>query len=67
MAAKHSTPEPEHRPVMLAEVLEAIAAAPGKVILDGTVGLGGHAVEILKRLEPGGSASSPNPPARKKW
>ena len=35
---------------MLAEVIEALAPKPGKVIVDGTLGSGGHSVEIAKAL-----------------
>ncbi|MDQ7007630.1 MAG: 16S rRNA (cytosine(1402)-N(4))-methyltransferase RsmH [Acidobacteriota bacterium] len=31
-----------HRPVMVAEVLQALAPGPGRLLVDGTVGLGGH-------------------------
>jgi 16S rRNA (cytosine1402-N4)-methyltransferase len=44
-----------HTPVMLAEVLEYLDPKPGKVIVDGTVGLGGHSLEIVKRIAPGGT------------
>ena len=46
--------EAEHKPVMLAEVLELLQCGPGSVIVDATLGLGGHSREILERIEPGG-------------
>lgn len=49
-------PQPEiamtrsyHEPVLLTQVLEAIQIQPGKQYIDGTVGGGGHAAEIVKR------------------
>jgi 16S rRNA (cytosine1402-N4)-methyltransferase len=39
---------------MVDEVLGGLNLKPGDVVLDGTIGLGGHAVEILKRITPGG-------------
>jgi 16S rRNA (cytosine1402-N4)-methyltransferase len=36
-----------HRPVMLAEVMELLAPAPGETIVDGTFGAGGYARAIL--------------------
>ncbi|MER3412725.1 MAG: 16S rRNA (cytosine(1402)-N(4))-methyltransferase [Armatimonadota bacterium] len=38
----------EHQPVMLSEVLELLAPASGAVIVDGTVGHGGHAKALLE-------------------
>ena len=43
-----------HRPVMVAEVLEYLAPEKGKVIVDGTLGAGGHAEAIAARISPGG-------------
>jgi 16S rRNA (cytosine1402-N4)-methyltransferase len=43
-----------HSPVMLAEVLEYLNPRPGQLIVDATLGMGGHSREILKRIAPGG-------------
>ena len=52
--ASGKTPAGSHVPVLVAEVLEALAPAPGDVAVDATLGYGGHAAEILKRILPGG-------------
>ncbi|MDO9536522.1 MAG: 16S rRNA (cytosine(1402)-N(4))-methyltransferase RsmH [Bacillota bacterium] len=44
----------DHIPVMLNEVLFYLKPAPGKIIVDGTLGGGGHAEAVLKKLLPGG-------------
>jgi len=43
-----------HVPVMLQEVLDYLKLAPGQVVVDATLGTGGHAIEILKRISPQG-------------
>lgn len=44
----------KHQPVMLDEVLAFLQPRRGQIILDCTVGLGGHASRILKEISPGG-------------
>ena len=43
-----------HIPVMLREVIDYLNPGPGKIIVDATLGTGGHSFEILKRITPGG-------------
>jgi 16S rRNA (cytosine1402-N4)-methyltransferase len=43
-----------HDPVMLRETIEFLELEPGETVLDATIGAGGHAREILKRVSPGG-------------
>ena len=52
--ASGKTPAGMHRPIMVAEILEALAPRPGEVAADCTLGFGGHARELLARLQPGG-------------
>ena len=46
--------ERRHVPVLLAGVLEALDSKPGQTVVDCTLGLGGHAAELLRRVTPGG-------------
>jgi len=43
-----------HLPVMLREAVEMLGLRTGGTYIDATVGLGGHAEEILRRIGPGG-------------
>src|SRR5215510_12637994 len=52
--ASGKTPAGTHRPIMVAEILEVLAIKPGELAVDCTLGYGGHALEILPRLQPGG-------------
>ena len=52
--ASGKTPAGTHRPIMVAEILEVLAPKPGEFAIDCTLGYGGHAQEILPRLQPGG-------------
>jgi 16S rRNA (cytosine1402-N4)-methyltransferase len=52
--ASGKTPAGTHRPIMVAEILEVLAPQPGQTAVDCTLGYGGHAQEILARLQPGG-------------
>ena len=45
---------PEHRPVLLREVIEALRPGEGGVFVDCTFGRGGHAGALLERVGPGG-------------
>jgi 16S rRNA (cytosine1402-N4)-methyltransferase len=46
--------KPQHVPVLLEASLEYLNVRPGGVIVDATLGLGGHSAEIAKRLGPTG-------------
>jgi 16S rRNA (cytosine1402-N4)-methyltransferase len=51
---RRSTPQGEHRPVLPAEVLAALDPQPGQTVVDCTVGFGGHATDLLRRVGPQG-------------
>ena len=48
------TPAGMHRPICVQEIMGVLAPQPGEVGLDATLGFGGHAQELLARLQPGG-------------
>lgn len=51
-AEPRAEPRIEHRPVLPREVLHHLAVRPEGVYVDATVGGGGHASEIARRLDP---------------
>jgi 16S rRNA (cytosine1402-N4)-methyltransferase len=51
---RRSTPAGQHRPVLLEAVLAALKPCAGDVVVDGTVGWAGHAVELLGKVGPTG-------------
>ena len=44
----------QHKPVLLREVLVHLNPLPGKVLIDCTLGGGGHSKALLERILPGG-------------
>jgi len=48
------TPAGMHRSICVKEILEVLNPKPGQTGLDGTLGFGGHAAELLRRIMPGG-------------
>ncbi len=51
---KGNTPAGMHRSICVNELLEFLKIKPGQTGLDATLGYGGHSLEILKLLAPGG-------------
>lgn len=43
-----------HRPVMLEEVLTLLKLKNGMIVVDATIGMGGHSIEIIKKISPKG-------------
>ncbi len=54
VVASGKTPAGMHRPILVREILESLAPKPGSVMVDCTLGYGGHAREILGAIAPGG-------------
>ena len=48
------TPAGSHRPICVQEILEILDPKPEQTGVDATLGYGGHASELLKRILPGG-------------
>jgi 16S rRNA (cytosine1402-N4)-methyltransferase len=53
------TPAGSHRPILLAEVIAALAPRPGQVLVDCTLGYGGHARALLELLVKNGGSGPP--------
>lgn len=53
--ARVNSREAFHDPVMLEEVQNALNLKPGCVVVDGTLGLGGHASAMIQKIAPGGT------------
>lgn len=53
--SKGNTPAGSHRPIMVDEIIEVLNPQPGMIAVDCTIGYGGHAREIIKRITPGGT------------
>src|SRR5262245_21721454 len=52
-----SPPDPDrpaHSPVLRDDVVAALAPRPGAILVDGTVGAGGHAAPLAERVAPDG-------------
>jgi 16S rRNA (cytosine1402-N4)-methyltransferase len=49
-----SNPDCEHIPVMLRETVDLLQCKPGATYVDATIGLGGHALSIVQKIQPGG-------------
>lgn len=52
--ASGKTPAGMHRPIMVEEILRVLAPKAGEFAVDCTLGYGGHASELLRRLRPEG-------------
>jgi 16S rRNA (cytosine1402-N4)-methyltransferase len=48
------TPAGSHRPICLTEIIEILKPRRGQTVVDATLGYGGHSLEILKKITPGG-------------
>ena len=54
LRAKGKTPAGSHIPVLTEEVIGCLRPKPGEIVVDCTVGYGGHASEFLKHIGPTG-------------
>ena len=54
LRAKGKTKPGTHIPVLLAQTLACLDPSPGQVVVDCTLGYGGHAKEFIKKITPDG-------------
>lgn len=54
LRAKGKTPAGTHIPILVNDVIEALSPAPSQVVVDCTLGYGGHAAAFISRITPGG-------------
>ncbi|HAE23081.1 MAG TPA: 16S rRNA (cytosine(1402)-N(4))-methyltransferase [Spirochaetaceae bacterium] len=52
--SRGDTPAGMHRSICVTEILQILDPKPGDQVVDATLGYGGHARELLKRIIPGG-------------
>jgi 16S rRNA (cytosine1402-N4)-methyltransferase len=52
--ARGQTPASTHRPICVDEILDILQPKSGDMVLDATLGFGGHTQSILPRIAPGG-------------
>jgi 16S rRNA (cytosine1402-N4)-methyltransferase len=52
--AEEQPPSPVHRPVLLNEVVDGLSPREGAILVDGTVGSGGHAAVLARHVGPAG-------------
>ncbi len=53
--ASGKTPAGQHVPILLPEIMHVLAVQPGERVVDATLGFGGHAAELLRAVQPGGT------------
>lgn len=51
---RRRTPAGSHVPVLMKEVIDALAPRPGQIVADCTLGYGGHATALARAVSPGG-------------